>query len=152
MNYLKTKIREKEVALEALKQWYQAQSDSIESDIYDLKFRLKEEEEKIKSLTQTDLYYEELFKEIKEDIKKINISMNVNYYADEIICFSSVNDIYLGSDECTLTGHEADITVKYSDIISLNVEEYSYREGNEKSYKVILSDDRKIEFTVSEEY
>ena len=157
MNYLKTKIREKEAALEALKQWYQAQSDSIESDIADLKFRLKEEEEKIKDLTKTDLYYQELFEEIKEDIKKVNVFMNLTYYGDEVICHSSVSDIYLGTNKITLTGDEADITVKYSDIINSNIESCHCHEwgrvvGKEKSYKLILSNNKKIEFTVSEEY
>lgn len=152
MSYLNIKIKEKEAALKTLNEWYEAQSKSIESDIYDLKLRLKEEEEKIKSLTQTEKQYDKTFKEIKEQIKQSNIYMNLTYYSNEIICYSSINDISCCDTECVLHGQEADISIEYLDIINLTSKSARYNTCNEESYKVILANDRKIEFTVCEEY
>ena len=113
---LATRIRDKECALKSLEQWYEVQKKSTEGEIRELKLRLKEEENKIKSMTQTEQDHKELFKCICEKLQKNNTSIGLNYYSNNIDSYSTINNINCHSTSIELNGDVADILIELSEI------------------------------------
>lgn len=148
INNLKIELNNKMKSLEKLTEWYNIQESDLKNEILILESRIKEEENKIKSLTKTEEDFRDKLIDIREKIKKCGKDSGVSYYSNSIEVDQSIDDIQVENDFFALVGFNIFAKFKYSDILNFNETSTFYDE----EFEFFLNDNIKFRIIINLNY